>query len=146
MSEPHSDRASAEPAPPEVRYPNDHVVAVINTPQQVESALEALRAGGFLESELSAVCGGAAADRLRASTGRSGFIAKLIRVAERLGVRDDEMELKDRYEQALRDGRIVVAVLALSEERKERAATILGEHGGHFINFLGRFTIEKIAS
>jgi hypothetical protein len=38
-----------------------------------------------------------------------------------------------------------VLVLALTEERKQRAAEILRQHGGHFINFFGGLEIERLA-
>lgn len=57
---------------------------------------------------------------------------------------DDKTMLKDRYEQALHDGRFVVLVQAQTEERKRLAARLLEKDGGHFVNFLGRFTIEAL--
>ena len=151
MSEARSDRDSTqEPvdrsAAP-VRYPVNHVVGVVDAPEQVTSTVEALLGGGFLDSEVEVGCGGqAAADRLRSSTGRTGLLDAILRVTEALGVPNDEMEVKHRYEQALRDGRFLVLVLALTDDRKQRAAQIIRDHGGHFINFLGRFTREEIAS
>jgi hypothetical protein len=150
MSEARTDRdsmqqptdRSAEP----IRYPVNHVVGILDTPKQVTSAVEALLRGGFLDSEVEVDCGGpAAADRLRATTGRTGLLDAILRVAEALGVPHDETEVKHRYEQALRDGQFLVMVQALTDERKERAGQILREHGGHFINFLGRFAREELA-
>ncbi len=150
MSEARTDRHSTqEPmdqAAEPIRYPVNHVVGVLDTPEQVTSAVEALLRGGFLDSEVEVDCGGqASADRLRASTGRTGLLDAILRVTEALGVPHDETEVKHRYEQALRDGQFVVMVLALTDDRKERAGQILREHGGHFINFLGRFAREEIA-
>jgi hypothetical protein len=82
------------------------------------------------------------ADRLKASTGRGGLAGVAIRVAQKLGLEDDEMSLKSVYEQALRDGSFVVLVDAPTGERKERAAEVLRQHGAHSIHYLGRFLIE----
>ena len=109
-------------------------------------ALEALSTGGFLASEVTDACGEREADRLRASSGRTGLLGHVLRVAEQIGIPNDELETKERYEQALRDGQVVLMVLAPTEERKMRAADLLRAHSGHFINFLGRFTREEIAS
>jgi hypothetical protein len=54
------------------------------------------------------------------------------------------MELKDRYEQALREGRYAISVLAPTEDRKNEAGQILRDHGASFVNFLGRFSIEAL--
>jgi hypothetical protein len=54
------------------------------------------------------------------------------------------MAVKERYEEAIRDGRFVVLVLAPTDERKKVAGQILHDHGAHFVNFLGRFAIETL--
>ena len=150
MSEAPTDRHSMqEPvdrSTEPVRYPVNHVVGILETPEEVTSTVEALLRGGFLDSEVEVDCGGqASADRLRAATGRTGLLDAILRVTEALGLPHDETEVKHRYEQGLRDGQFLVMVQALTDDRKERAGQILREHGGHFINFLGRFTREEIA-
>ena len=102
------DEHSLEP----IRYPRQNVVAVIDTAEQMEDAVNELTAGGFLESEIGIGSGADIADRMRETTGRSGFTAMAMRFSEALGVPNDESEVKARYEQAMRDGRFVVAVLA----------------------------------
>ena len=148
MSEPRSDRdegqESTSRVPESVRYPTNHVIGVVDTVEQLTSAARALRRGGFLDSEIEIVCGPGAADALGENTGRTGLAHLAIRLAERLGIADEEMEVKDRYEQALREGRFGISVLAPTEERKTRAGQILRDHGAHFVNFLGRFSIETL--
>ncbi len=68
----------------------------------------------------------------------------VIRIAERLGLSNDESEIKDRYEDALHAGNFVVSVYCPSDERKLLASRLLVEHDAHTVNFLGRFTIEII--
>ncbi len=136
-------RESVRPAE-SVRYPTNNVLGIIDSTDQLVSATRALKDGGFLDSEIEVICGQSAADALDANTGRTGLAHLAIRLAERLGVADEEMEVKERYEQALRGGRFVVSVLAPTEERRKRAGEILRDHGAHFVNFLGRFTIEVL--
>lgn len=148
MTEPRTDRdptrqPERQPAEP-IRYPTNHVVAIVDGPVELRSVYSALTDAGFLHSEISASSGRAAAEALDASTGRTGLAGLAVRIAERLGVADGEMEMKDRYEQALREGRYVVSVLAPTEERKQLAARVLRDHGAHWVNFLGRFTIETL--
>ena len=134
------DEHSLEP----IRYPRQNVVAIIDTPQQVEDAVNELTAGGFLESEIGIGSGADLADRMRETTGRSGFTAMAMRFSEALGVPNDESEMKGEYEQAMRNGRFVVAVLAPTSERKQRALDILSSHGAHDAVYFGRFLIEKL--
>lgn len=146
MSDARSERPGegqgAQEPPAKIRYPTNHVVAVIDKEVPLAAAVESLTSGGFLDSEIQVSCGTAEADRLRASTGRGGLAGVAIRIAQRLGLEDDEMALKSHYEQAMRDGGYVVRVATPTEERKERAADVLRKHGAHSINFLGRFVVE----
>ena len=134
-----AESASAESAGPD-GYPTNHVLGVVNSEDEAARTVEALTAGGFLESEVHVAAGQAAADAMHARTGRTGVRNLAIRIAERLGVADDEMEVKARYEQALRDGHFLVLIEAPTEARRERATQILGEHGAHSVNYMGRFS------
>jgi hypothetical protein len=127
-----------------VRYPEDHVVGVLDSPEAAAAAVRTLIDGGFLESEVHLACGVEAADRLRESTGRSGLTGAVLRLADRLHLWNDELAEKHEYEEALRAGSIVLAVLAPTEERKRRAAEVFREHGGRFVNFMGRWTSERL--
>jgi hypothetical protein len=150
MSDSHPDRTTnpadaagdGHHAGEPLRYPTDHVVGVLDTEQQVADAVAALTAGGFMASEEQVASGAAAADRLNASTGRVGLGKLAVRVAERLGIANDEMRLKDRHEEALRDGRFVILVATPMDDRKDRAAQLLFEGGAHTLAYMGRFTIE----
>lgn len=127
-----------------VEYPVDYLLSVMDTPAQVKCAIDALT-GPFLESEIGVSCGQAAAQRLRESTGRTGLLDKIMRVGQSLGLTNDEMEVKGAYEKALRDGHVVVRVHAPTDDRKELAVRTLRDCGGHFINYFGKFTRERIA-
>ena len=144
MSERHPDLDASKQAE-RVSYPTNHVVAVVDHPEQVASTVSDLTSAGFLESEVEVSCGKDAADRLASSTGRTGLAHLAIRVAERLHLTDEEMEAKKEYERALRDGSYVLSVMAQTDERKKRAADLLGGHGATSVKFLGRFTIETLA-
>ena len=135
--------ASADDRGP-IEYPTNHVVAVLETPAQTNCAIDALLGGGFLESEIKMGRGTAEADRVDAGTGRRGFQDWLIRLFQSVGVRNAETEMRDHYEQALRDGHTVLAVLASTEERKDLAAQMIRECGGHFINFFGQLNVQRI--
>jgi hypothetical protein len=140
-----ADSVAADRTSQPIRYPTNHVLAIIDKPEQLRSALAALESGGFLKSELGVRCGEAIADVLAASSGRTGLSDLAMRFSEWIGLANDEMEVKNRYEAALREGAFVVSVAAGTGERKDVAARILRDHGAHFVNFLGRYTMEMIA-
>lgn len=125
-------------------YPENALLGVLDTPEQVKCALDAL-SGPFLETEVEVLCGEGQADRLRTATGRTGLLDKALRVVQSFGMWNDELEAKAQYEKALRDGHLVVLVEAQSDERKQLAIEALKGCGGHFINYFGKFTRERIA-
>jgi hypothetical protein len=125
-------------------YPENALLGVLDTPEQVRCALDAL-SGPFLEAEIEVLCGEGQADRFRAASGRTGLLDKVLRVVQSLGMWNDELEAKAQYEKALRDGHIVVLVEAQSDDRKQLAVEALRGCGGHFINYFGKFTRERIA-
>ena len=149
MTDPRHDRDTSHRAAEAgeqdiVRYPESEVLSIVDTCEQVESVLRALQSSGFLESEVSVVSGQKAADALKSSTGRTGFTDLVLRIAGRLGLQNDETETKSQYEEALRNGHYVVGVFAPTDARKELAAQLVASKGGRFINFLGKFSIERL--
>ena len=147
MTQHSSDRPSpgdAQDQAKPVQYPMNYVIGVLETEAQSSCAVDALVHGGFLESEIQLGRGAEAADRIGASTGRQGFRDWLIRLFDAVALKNSEIETKDKYEQALRDGHTVVAVLAPTEERKELAAQLLRDCGGKFIHFFGSLALERM--
>jgi hypothetical protein len=128
-----------------LQYPANHVIGILDTPDQTACAVDGLVTGGFLESEIEIHRGAEAADRLDQTTGRRGLMDLTIRLFQRMGLENAEIEMKEHYEKALRDGGTVILILTPTDERKDRAAQILKECGGHFINFYGRLAVERIA-
>jgi len=127
-----------------VQYPTNHVVGVLDSSKQTDCALDALVNGGFLESEVELIKP-EEIDRMTAGTGRRGLHDWFIRVTGSLGLKNAETEMKERYEHELRNGGTLLAVLAPTEDRKDLAAQLLQQCGGHFINFFGRLNVAPIA-
>ena len=140
---PGQPAGGAERAP--IQYPINHVVGVLETPDQVECALDALVNRAFLESEIELNRGVEFADRLGASTGRGGLSDWFIRLFQTVGLKNDETEIKEQYERAVRDGHAIIAVLTPTEERKDLAVQLLRGCGARFLNFFGRFEVERIS-
>ena len=130
----------ADPQEP-IASPTNQLISIVDTEAQLDETVAALAADGFADADVMVSCGPERAAALEASTGRRGLARLAVRAAEKLGVEDSEMEIKGRYEQALRDGRYVLRVHAPGAERKERATEILRDHGAHTVAYHGRFTI-----
>ena len=146
-SESHPERVNAkseELAPESLSYPTNHVVSIVDTPEQLRSAVDALTSSGFLDSEVNVTAGEGIADALSATTGRTGWADIAMRFTSRVGLPNDEMLMKRQYEDALRDGHYILLVFAATDDRKDSAARIIAEHGGHYVNYLGRFSIQAM--
>ena len=117
---------------------------MLDTSEQVECALDALVNRAFLESEIEINRGVEFADRLGASTGREGLSDWFIRLFQTVGLKNPETEIKEEYEQAVRDGHAVIAILTPTEERKDLAAQLLQGCGARHLNYFGRFEVERI--
>jgi hypothetical protein len=137
---PESSRLSADERP--VRYPENRTVGVLESADTLADAVEALTTGGFLTSEVAVQCGPAAAERLRSSTGRTGYANLAMRLVESIGLPNDELQIKSKYADAIDEGRFLVSVLTPTEERQQLAARLLREHGGSSVRYFGRYTIQ----
>ena len=139
-----SEARGAEHQP--IRYPTHHVIAVVDNRDDMTATVASLTSRGFMESEVQVGTGVDAADDLHASTGRAGLAGLLVRLAERIGAADEEMETKRRYEQAMRDNKFVISVATPTDERKDQATRILREHGAHSVVYFGKHTIEYVTA
>ena len=126
-----SETTGMNPQDHSVAYPLNQVISIMPTEKEATAAFETLLANGFPEADVTLISGPELADRIGSWT-VSG------RAPER------PLVAREEYVQALREGRVNVLVLAPTEERKQRAAEILRQHGGHFINFFGR-EVERLA-
>jgi hypothetical protein len=125
-----------------VRYPEDRLVGLVDSPERLESVVDALTSGGIPRSEIEVTCGAAAAERLRENTGRTGLADLVMRFSEFIGMPNDESAIKNQYADALATGQLVISVPAASDDRREAAARILHELGATDVKFFGKRTIE----
>jgi hypothetical protein len=144
-SPPNNAQSGSQDESEPLQYPANHVIGILDTQDQTACAVDGLVTGGFLESEIELLRGAEEADRLDQTTGRRGLVDLTILLFQRIGLENAEIEMKERYEEALRDGRTVIAILTPTDERKDRAVQILKECGGHFINFYGRLAVQRIS-
>jgi hypothetical protein len=125
-------------------YPTNNYLALLDGVEHVASAVAALESGGFLTSEIRVTCGAKAADVLEASSGRRGLRGLAIRIGESIGYTNVEVRVKERAEQALRDGQYVLLVAAHDDQRRAAAERILRENGASEIFYMGRFTVDVV--
>ena len=124
-----------------IGYPTDSLIAVLPDPESAAAAAAALRAAGIQDRDITILRGPEGADRLDGTGAVNGVIARLRRLVS-FTLMDQLVDMAI-YEQAVRDGQVVVMVKARGS-RKAVAIDATRQHGGHFINYYGRFATEEI--
>jgi len=125
-----------------VGYPTNRLLAVLDEPTEAAAALAELAASGIATRDLEILRGDEGADRMDGTGEVSGWLGRLRRAFD-FTLMDQLVDFAV-YERALRDGRAVVMVHVHGDAPKVAAQRILKGHGGHFINYYGRFATEEL--
>jgi hypothetical protein len=125
-----------------IYYPTDKVVGIIDDPDDAQAAVSDLKAAGFTADEIEVLAGEQGARRID-STGREhGVLARIVRSIQKIG--NYESDHVKRHEQELLAGHFGVGVTAKKEKDRERVRQILKSHNAHFINFYGRWAMQRL--
>jgi predicted O-methyltransferase YrrM len=125
-----------------IRYPTNRLLAVVDDPTEAAAASAELAAAGVATRDLEILRGDEGADRMDGTGEVSGWLGRLRRAFD-FTLMDQLVDFAV-YERALRDGRAVVMVHVHGDAPKVAAQRILKSHGGHFINYYGRFATEEL--
>jgi hypothetical protein len=123
--------------------PTDYLFGIIDDPEAAETVLTALVSAGFNPDRVRVFHGEQGVRQIDATGAEHGRLARLIRWRQNTTPARPHAE---RYEQAVRDGHCVIAVHASDQESRTQARQIMKQHGGHFINFYGRWVIYSLDS
>jgi hypothetical protein len=135
--EPESKKDSAF-----ISYPTNRVAGTINEPADAQAAVEELIEAGFSMDQIDVLYGEEGMRRLDPSGEKHGLLARLQRTF--LQLNEEPKHLRHHVEDVLA-GRFVFMVLAEEPEKREKVGEILKSHGGHFINFYGRWAMQSLA-
>jgi hypothetical protein len=125
-----------------IAYPERAILAVIDDASAAAAAVHDLRDAGFDPSAITILEGTDGAARIDGMGRANGPVARLRRLLAFTVM--DQLPDFILYERALRDGRSVLLVHAPEDSNKRRAHEILRGHGGHFMNYYGRFATEEL--
>ncbi len=123
------------------RYPTDHLLGVVDRPEDGPAVVAALLALGVASTDVEVLAGDGADDRLDLLA-KDSLVQKAMS-AVRFMTMDQQPDFA-LYLAALRDGRAVVAVHASDTALRGRVVERLKELGAHFLNFYGRVATEEI--
>jgi hypothetical protein len=126
-----------------IDYPSGRLLAVLDDVAAADAAIRALVAAGWREEQIERLAGENAAEALDGTGALHGRLARLRRAVQ-FSLMDQLPDLA-WYEAAVREGRVVLSVAAPDADAGARAARVLMDAGGHFINRFGRFQTEEFA-
>jgi hypothetical protein len=125
-----------------IGYPAGSLLAVLPEEESGAAVAAALRAAGIPDRDITMLRGPEGADRLDGTGAMNGVIARLHRLVS-FTLMDQLVDMA-LYEQAVREGHVVLMARPRDDERKATAIGVLRQRGGHFINYYGRFATEEI--
>jgi hypothetical protein len=125
-----------------IYYPTDKVVGIIDDPDDAEAALSDLEVAGFTAEEIEVLTGEEGAHRIDPTGRKHGVLPRIVRCIQKLG--NYESDHVTRHEQELLAGHFGIGVTAKKEEDREKVRDILKSHNGHFINFYGKWAMQRL--
>ena len=124
--------------------PTNKIVGIIDDPDGAKAALSDLRAADFTVNEIEVLMGEEGARRIDMSVQRHEVSGHIVPSTQKPPAFYDAPAIVGRVEEELLAGHYFIGVTAKESDAKERALDILKSHGGHFINFYGRWAAEGL--
>jgi hypothetical protein len=125
-----------------IGYPTDHLLATFRDPARAAAAAAEVASAGIPARDISVLRGDEGADRLDGTGAANGLIARARRLVSFTLM--DQLPDMAMYERAVRDGGAVLMIRVRGDQRKAVVTDALRRHGGHFINYYGRFATEEV--
>jgi hypothetical protein len=126
-----------------IGYPTDSLLAVVPDAEHAAQVATELKAAGLPDRDITVLRGEEGASRFDPTGAVHGLVARLRRIASFTVM--DQLPDMAWYDAAIRAGQTVVMARIRGDERKAAAIRVVKSHGGHFVNYYGRFATEEIA-
>lgn len=126
-----------------ITYPTNRLLGVIDATDAAARATTALTDAGLAPDEVVLLVGEEGRDRLGRLGHDPNALSRLVRMLQFTLM--DQMPDFLVYEQALMDGRAVIAVQVADRDGMLEAAAVLERHGAHFLNYFGRLSTEEVS-
>ncbi len=125
-----------------IGYPIDSLLAVVPSSENAAAAAAELKSAGIPDRDITILRGDEGASRFDPTGAVHGLFSRLRRIVSFTVM--DQLPDMAWYDAAIRAGQAVIMVRLRGDDRKADAIRIVREHGGHFINYYGRFATEEI--
>jgi len=124
--------------------PTNKVVGVVNNARDAEAVLLDLRSRGFPADQVEVLTNEEGARRIDASDEGHDVIVHAFVSTQTVPEFYDAPVIARRVEEELLAGHHFIGVVAKDGDARQRVREILKSHGGHFINFYGRWAAESL--
>lgn len=125
-----------------IGYPTDHMLAAFADPTAAAAAAADVAGTGLGADAVTILRGEEGASRLDGTGASNGRLARTRRLVS--FTLADQLPDMAWYEGAVRDGGAVVMARVRGDEAKQAILAAYRSHGGHFINYYGRFATEEL--
>jgi hypothetical protein len=118
------------------------VIGVLDSSHDLDAALSSLVEAGFAPESIQAFSGEEGIRAIDPDGCYHGLLGRLTRIIQAIGAESEHMH---RYDKELRAGHYL-AVISVSdiEAERQRAAAILSQHGGHFVDYYAPLAIVHL--
>jgi hypothetical protein len=124
--------------------PTNKVAGVVDNDGEAEAALLDFRNAGFAVDQVELLTNEEAARRIDVSSEGRQVTVHVFHSTQKMPAFYDAPVIVKRIEEELRASHHLIAVTANDAAERERVREILKVHGGHFINFYGRWAAESL--
>ena len=124
--------------------PTNKVVGIIDNADDAKAALHELRGAGFTVEALELLTNDEGAQRIDLSDEDREVSVHVIGSTQQPQEYYDAPGITTQIEQELKAGHYGIGVATTDKEARERVREILKSHGGHYINFYGRWAAEAL--
>ena len=138
MNNPSDDRGSGLPSPDGTSVPKNAVVGVVNTPDELVQLGDQLKGAGI---NPEVYCTERAAATIQEAY-RSELDVHATRLAQKLF--GFESEHTDKHLAEMEKGHLVLVAPAQDDDTKTVIRDAFAENGGHFVNYYGTWTGERL--
>ena len=124
--------------------PTDKVIGIIDDAGDAQAALRDLRVAGFRMDQVELLTNEEGAQRIELTGEEREVSVHIIGSSQKPQAYYDVPGLVTQIEQELKAGHYGIGVGATDSEARERVRGILKSHGGHYINFYGKWAAEAL--
>ena len=123
-------------------YPTHKLVGVLSSEYAARSAIDRLKSEGIGEDQMELFFGEAGASCLHSVHENTGLLGHLRQITGSLG---PEREQSEQYENAIANGKVLLAVKASEQTQIDKVSNVLVAENTQWLRYYGRLAIRDLS-